>query len=164
MSKAMAPLLVLGWGNPSRGDDAVGPMLVEQLMQHAQASLPPGRVECLTDFQLQVEYALDLVGRERVLLIDASVDLDAPFVASQPRAARDASFSTHALGPAALLQVYADLHGEEAPPCTLLAIRATRFELGEPPSEQALSDLAKAVAWAQDWLRLPPSLAPGADN
>jgi hydrogenase maturation protease len=152
---AVAPLLVLGWGNPSRGDDALGPLFVERLMQHAQAALPPGRVECLTDFQLQIEHALDLIGRDRVLLVDASLDLDLPFVVSEPRAARNASFSTHALGPDALLQVYTELQGEAPPPCTLLAIRAAAFELGEPPGEQALADLEQALIWAQSWLLAP---------
>jgi len=155
MSAAVAPLLVLGWGNPSRGDDALGPLFVERLMQHAQDALPPGSVECLTDFQLQIEHALDLVGRKRVLLVDASVGLEAPFVISHPRAARDASFSTHALAPAALLQVYTELQREDPPPCTLLAIRADQFELGEAPGGQALADLALALAWAQDWLLTP---------
>lgn len=151
----VAPLLVLGWGNPSRGDDALGPLFVERLMQHVQDALPPGSVECLTDFQLQIEHALDLVGRERVLLVDASVDLNAPFVVSKPRAARDASFSTHALGPEALMQVYAEVQRSDPPPCTLLAIRAAQFELGEPPGEQALVDLELALDWARQWLLAP---------
>ena len=156
---AVAPLLVLGWGNPSRGDDALGPIFVERFRQHAAEALPPGRVECLTDFQLQIEHALDLVGREQVLLVDACLDLDAPFTISEPRAARDASYSTHALGPPALLQVYADLQHRAAPPCTLLAIRATRFELGEAPGPQALADLEQALTWANNhWLQ---KAAPG---
>jgi hydrogenase maturation protease len=148
----VAPVLVLGWGNPSRGDDALGPMFVERLEAFAQASMPVGAVECLTDFQLQIEHALDLVGRERVLLVDASLDLTVPFQVSAPCAARDASFTTHALAPQALLQVYRDVQAGEPPPCTLLAIRATRFELGEAPGAQALVDLEQALAWAQRWL------------
>ena len=42
MSQPVAPLLVFGWGNPSRGDDALGPLLVEQLAAQAQAQLPVG--------------------------------------------------------------------------------------------------------------------------
>ena len=53
-----APRLVIGIGNPSRGDDAIGPLAVERL----EALALPG-VELLTDFQLQVEHALDLIGR-----------------------------------------------------------------------------------------------------
>src|SRR3990167_5041599 len=106
-----------------------------------------GRLECLTDFQLQVEHALDLVGRERVLFVDAAIGLQTPFAVSTVKPAPNAGFTTHALAPEALLQVYTDLEHAEPPPCTLLAIRAQRFELGEPPGEQALA-LVWAMAWA----------------
>ncbi|MDP3927268.1 MAG: hydrogenase maturation protease [Hydrogenophaga sp.] len=152
MSRQVAPLLVFGWGNPSRGDDALGPLLVEQLAGLAQLS--SGRLECLTDFQLQVEHALDLVGRERVLFVDAAIGLRTPFEVSEVHPAAVAGFTTHALAPEALLQVYTDLERSEPPPCTLLAIRAQRFELGEAPGEQALADLALALAWATAWAGL----------
>jgi len=151
VTSQVAPLLVFGWGNPSRGDDALGPMLVEQLAGLAQMS--SGRLECLTDFQLQVEHALDLVGRERVLFVDAAIGLRTPFEVSEVHPAAVAGFTTHALAPEALLQVYTDLERAEPPPCTLLAIRAQRFELGEAPGEQALADLALALDWAMAWTR-----------
>ena len=151
MSQPVAPLLVFGWGNPSRGDDALGPLLVEQLAGLAQ--MPSGRLECLTDFQLQVEHAFDLRGRERVLFVDAAIGLQTPFAVSSVEPATVAGFTTHALAPEALLQVYRDLERAEPPPCTLLAIRATAFELGEAPGEQALADLALALAWAMAWTR-----------
>jgi len=146
-----APLLVFGWGNPSRGDDALGPLLVEQLADWAQTTLPAGRLECLSDFQLQVEHALDLVGRERVLFVDAAVNLQAPFAVSTVVPAPVAGFTTHALAPDALLQVYRNLEHAEPPPCTLLAIRAQHFELGQAASPQAQADLALALAWAMAW-------------
>lgn len=154
MSSNVAPLLVFGWGNPSRGDDALGPLLVEQLADRANAELAAERLECLTDFQLQVEHALDLVGRERVLFVDAAIGLQTPFEVRGVWPAAVAGFTTHALAPEALLQVYRDLKRAEPPPCTLLAIRAQRFELGEAPSEQALADLALALAWATAWTGL----------
>jgi hydrogenase maturation protease len=147
---APAPLLVFGWGNPSRGDDALGPLFVERL----QALLgDSAAVECLTDFQLQVEHALDLVGRERVLLVDASVDAAPPFEACALRPSRDAtSLSSHAMSPVALLQAFVDLHGCDPPPTTLLAIRAESFELGEPLGATAAGHLDEAIRWARRWL------------
>ena len=158
MSSRVAPLLVFGWGNPSRGDDALGPLLVERLADQAQAQRAAGRLECLTDFQLQVEHALDLVGRERVLFVDAAIGLQTPFAVRTVVPAPGAGFTTHALAPEALLQVYRDLERAEPPPCTLLAIRAHRFELGEAPGERALADLALALAWAMEWARLPEEI------
>jgi hydrogenase maturation protease len=147
-----APLLVFGWGNASRGDDALGPLFIERLRER----LVPGelaRIDFLDDYQLQVEHALDLVGRERVLFVDASLNCAAPFEAAAVQPQRDRSFTTHAMSPAALLQVYVELHASDPPPCTLLAIRGEGFELGEPPGEAALRNLDAALDWAAGWLR-----------
>jgi hydrogenase maturation protease len=142
-----APLLIFGWGNPSRGDDALGPLFVERI----EALALPG-VECLTDFQLQIEHALDLQERRRILFVDASLDAAAPFAVAPLAPARDASFSTHAITPEAVMQVYVDLHDADPPPCALLAIRGERFELGESLSPAAASHLDAALDWAQAWV------------
>jgi hydrogenase maturation protease len=145
------PLLVFGWGNLSRGDDALGPLCVAALRQ----GLPDARrsqVEFLDDYQLQIEHALDLVGRQRVLFVDASLGCGAPFELTPLSPFQDASFTSHAMSAPALLQVYKNLRGEAPPPCTLLAIRGESFGLGEPPGASALVNLAAAVQWAQLWL------------
>jgi hydrogenase maturation protease len=155
-----APLLVFGWGNPSRGDDALGPLFVERLRA---ALAPAGGVDVLDDYQLQVEHALDLVGRQRVLFVDASLNCRAPFQVTPLRPVQDASFTTHAMSPQALLQVFCDLQGDEPPLCTLLAIRGERFELGEALSPTGQAHLAAALAWAPSWLgaTTTPPLDPG---
>ena len=68
----VAPTLVFGIGNPSRGDDAIGPLMIERLEREQSAGRLSG-VDLLTDFQLQPEHALDLRGRARVLFVDASL-------------------------------------------------------------------------------------------
>lgn len=142
-----APTLVFGWGNPSRGDDALGPQFIDRI-----AALQLPGVECLTDFQLQVEHALDLENRRRILFVDASIDAVAPFAVTVLEAARDASFTTHAMTPEAVMHVYVELHDEAPPPCTLLAIRGERFELGEAITPAAATHLDAALAWAEAWL------------
>jgi len=148
-----APVLVFGWGNASRGDDALGPLFIERLRSALGSSAD---VEYLDDYQLQVEHALDLAGRERVLFVDASLDCHAPFEVMPLRAARDGSFTSHAMSPQAVMQVFRDLHdGADPPPCALLAIRGERFELGQPPSPGAMAGLAAALQWAERWLAGP---------
>lgn len=149
----LAPLLVFGWGNPSRGDDALGPVFIEHLSS-LLAGTDGGQVDFLTDFQLQVEHALDLAGRSQVLFVDASQSCQAPFEVTALQPSRDLSFTTHAMSPAAVMQVFRQLHSVPPPPCTLLAIRGERFELGEPPSDLALKHLTLALAWCQAWLAL----------
>lgn len=147
-----APLLVLGWGNLSRGDDALGPLCVAALRDSLPAHLRD-RVEFLDDYQLQIEFALDLVGRERILFIDASLNCAEPFEVHTALPRRDSTISSHTLSPEALLQVFADLQGHAPPPATVLAIRGQAFELGEPMTANAQTHLAAAVAWASHWIQ-----------
>ena len=147
-----APLLILGWGNLSRGDDALGPLFLLQLRER----LPPeklAQIDFLDDYQLQIEHALDMVGRQQVLFVDASLTCPAPFELTRLQAVQDASFTTHTLSLQALMFIYRQLQGEPPPPCTQLAIRGEAFELGEPPGEAALIHLDAALRWALDALR-----------
>lgn len=146
-----APLLVFGWGNLSRGDDALGPLFVERLRVMADQAGLSG-TEFLEDYQLQVEHALDLVGRARVLFVDASLRCRAPFEATDVHAARDLSFSTHAISPAAVLHAYRELVRAEPPPCTQLAIGGLSFGLGDPPGPQARDNLERSLQWGMSWL------------
>ncbi len=146
----VAPILVLGWGNPSRGDDALGP---EFIARASALPVPPGAptVEWLTDFQLQIEHALDLAGRSRVLFIDASVSCAAPFQVDVLRSAPDRAPASHALSPQAVMQVFEQLNGCAAPHCTLLAIRGRSFELGAAMGADAQANLEQALAWYTAW-------------
>jgi hydrogenase maturation protease len=135
-----APRLVIGIGNPSRGDDAIGPLAIERL----EALGLPG-MELLTDFQLQVEHALDLLGRCEVVFIDAAASGEAPFdfVPAQPAA--DASATTHTLSPAAVLEAFRRVTGEAPPAAFVLAVRGYDFELGAPLSAAAARNLDAAL-------------------
>jgi hydrogenase maturation protease len=155
-----ANTLIFAWGNPSRGDDALGPLFGERIAQLAAAHPEWGAVECLTDFQLQVEHALDLHERRRVLFVDASLDAPAPYAVTRITPQRDASFTSHAMTPQAVLQVYVDIEDEHPPPAWLLAIRGDAFKLGEPIAPAAQNNLAAALDWAATWLAEPASSAP----
>ncbi|OAN49861.1 Ni/Fe hydrogenase [Paramagnetospirillum marisnigri] len=157
------PVLIFGWGNPSRGDDALGPLLLERVEAMLGEHPEWGAVELLTDFQLQVEHALDLEGRDRVLFVDASARSDqAPFRAGCIAPEQDASFTTHALSPQGVMHVYRQVTAAEPPPCHLLAIAGQAFELGTPLSAAASAHLDAAVDWTRDWLagRVPGACPP----
>ncbi len=152
INHGVRPVLVFAWGNPSRGDDALGPALLEML-ESRQAQGEFAGVELLTDFQLQVEHALDLQGRERVLFIDASVSAQAPYELHPLQAERDASYTTHAMSPGAVLAVYEQINDGPPPPAFMLSIRGYEFELGEPISQQARANLQDACAQACEFLK-----------
>ena len=140
--------LIIGIGNPSRGDDALGPRLIERLEVLA---LPD--VELLTDFQLQVEYVLDLHGRREIIFVDAAASGTAPCTFAPVEPERDTSFSSHALSAPALLAAYAQHFGDAPPPSYLLAIRGYAFELGAALSRQAHGNLDVALRLVMQRLR-----------
>jgi hydrogenase maturation protease len=155
IEQGVRPVLVFAWGNPSRGDDALGPALLEMLETRQREGGEFAGVELLCDYQLQVEHALDLQGRQRVLFIDASVSAQTPCVLQQLRPQQDASYTTHAMSPAAVLAVYEQINDEPPPPAFMLSIRGYEFELGEELSLQARSNLQQGYRLACDFLNDP---------
>jgi hydrogenase maturation protease len=135
----LAPLLVLAVGNPSRGDDAIGPELAARL---AAAGLPG--VEVIDEFQLQVENALDLVGRKRVIFVDAGTGTKPPYEFRRLEAAAEFLHTSHALSPEAVLATYRRVTGHEPPEAWLLCVRGESFELGAPLSAAACDHLSAA--------------------
>jgi hydrogenase maturation protease len=142
----MAPVLIFGYGNPSRGDDALGPALIARLedLQATRGAGQPPPWDLLTDFQPQPEHALDLIGRDRVILVDADVSLAVPYRLEPILADRAASYTTHAMRPGALLWVYGQIGAGAPPPAWLLRIRGYHFALGAPLSAGAVANLAGA--------------------
>ena len=141
-------MLVLAVGNPSRGDDALGPELAARL----EAAALPG-VEVITEFQLQVENALDLEGRERVVFVDAGTGTPGPFELRRVSPAAEFLHTSHAISPEAVLATYERVTGKEPPEAWVLCVRGESFELGEGLSEGAARNLEAAWEGLKDWLR-----------
>ena len=145
------PILVFGYGNLSRGDDALGMLMLE----HIEARFSLETIDLLSDFQLQIEHALDLENRELVVFVDASVKSETAFEFTQLQPIRDLSHTTHAMSPAAILDTYQTIKKQMPPPCFLLAIGADSFELGEDLGGKAKQNLAKASEFMETLLNNP---------
>lgn len=145
------PILLFGYGNPSRGDDALGPLL----LNYVENTVNPSSVEILTDFQLQIEHALDLENRDLVLFVDASVSCIDAFDFSVLEPDKDKSYTTHAMSPAAVLDVYREIKRQTPPPCFLLSIKGESFELGEGLSAIAEKNLSHACQFVKQLFGSP---------
>lgn len=148
-SASVTPILIFGYGNPSRGDDALAPLLLERINHGSN-------VELLTDFQLQIEHSLDMVGRELILFVDASISCSSPFEFIpleylNPQATP--TYTTHQLTPEELVKTYLDVHQQPAPPAYLLSIRGEQFELGVALSEAAETNIQLAIQWTEQLLQ-----------
>jgi hydrogenase maturation protease len=140
----LKPILIFGWGNPSRGDDALAPLLCERLAEWLPAQPFGDGYVVEQDFQLQVEDALELSGKQAVLFIDAALGLETPYSLLRIEAREDASHTTHSLSPQAVLAVFCKISDELPPEAYLLAIGGERFELGDALSERATANLGAA--------------------
>jgi hydrogenase maturation protease len=136
----MSKLLLFGYGNPGRGDDALGPELIARI-----ARLHLEDIECQNDMQLQVEHITDLHGCDQVLFVDADMSCTEPFEFSGIGAVKDNSYTSHAMSPSALLHAYRQVYRKDAPPAFLLRIRGYDFELGDPLSANASANLKAAT-------------------
>ena len=144
-------IVLFGTGNPSRGDDALGPLLLERAV--AWLSGQPGlEVDAVADFQLQVEHALDLQGSGLALFLDADVSCAGAYALRRVVPCDDQSHTTHELSPGAVLLVCRRVIGEEPPPAFSLGVRGERFELGEPLSASAARHLDAAWTCLQQLL------------
>ncbi len=135
-------VLLFGYGNPGRGDDALGLMLANQIVQRKSEY-----VTCQTDMQLLIEHVTDLTGYDRVIFVDADMSCDEPYVFSVVHAMKDESYTSHALTPAALLYIFQQVYQYDAPPAFLMRIRGYNFELGDALGEQAVRNLQESVRY-----------------
>lgn len=139
--------LILTYGNPSRGDDALGTVMFDMLEKHKLETGGLEHTDILTDFQLQIEHAIDLKDRPYVIFVDASVSCAEPFEFQPLQAEKDDSFTTHAMSPASVLAVYQQINQCDSPPSYLIAIRAYEFGLGKSMSKQAKANLQEAYRY-----------------
>jgi hydrogenase maturation protease len=132
-----APIVVFAVGNPSRGDDALGPCLLARFADWLADRALLDQFELIEDFQLQIEHALDLAGRDMALFIDAGVQTPGPCRLFPLKPSGGMAHTTHALSPEAVLDVYCRTEGSLPPPAFMLCLRGERFELGEPLTAEA---------------------------
>jgi hydrogenase maturation protease len=153
------PVVIFAIGNPSRGDDALGPLLLDRLAAWLDEQGLATQFDLIEDFQLQIEHALDLQDREIALFIDAGEQTPGPFRFYPVVAASGALHTTHQLPPAAVLQVYALTETSPAPPAFTLCIRGESFELGADLSPIAEQNLDSAFSFLKKLLLAPDAKA-----
>ncbi|MFN7966452.1 MAG: hydrogenase maturation protease [Acidobacteriota bacterium] len=137
----VATTLILGWGNPGRLDDGLGPAFIEAVSKIA----PPG-VALDADYQLTMEDAARVAHYDRVVFVDADRSGPAPFSMRPLTPSADGgSFTTHSVAPGAVLSLCRDLF-HSTPEAWLLGIRGYEFDrFGEGLSEGARANLDQAV-------------------
>ncbi len=141
--------LVIGYGNPGRLDDGLGPAFAEQVQA---MNLPDVAVE--SNYQLNIEDAELISKYDVVVFADASVDAVEPFE-FKPMTPGDpvVGFSSHSITAESLLGLAEQLF-DARPRAYAMAIRGYAFNaFGEYLSGQAEQNLSAAAAFLASWSR-----------
>jgi hydrogenase maturation protease len=149
-------LLVIGYGNDLRGDDAAG--------QHAAAQVDAWRlpgVEVRTLHQLTPEFAEPLAAADRAVFLDAhTVSGGTGVHVRRLHPTTTTSRSGHICDPQGLLALARTAFGR-TPEAWWITIPATDFSFGAPPSPLAARGVADALAIVRRLLtpRAPAAVA-----
>jgi hydrogenase maturation protease len=141
-----ARTLVVGVGNPIRGDDAAG---IEVARRIAALDLPG--VEVWTVHQLQVELVQHLRRFDRFMVVDASIRGDPVALGRiDPDDARAAGAS-HGLPVSALVALSRSLHGS-SPEAMLCTLRGEHFGFVDTLSGEMAGRVNAAVERIVHWI------------
>jgi hydrogenase maturation protease len=129
--------MLIGYGNPVRGDDGLGWYIADLLMRYGTEQ----DVEIKTCHQLTPELAEPISQADFVVFIDAHIGLKPGLITStqvEPSSVLEIP-STHHLTPPTLLGLAKKLYGQ-CPKAVAMSIAGQSFELGT-----ALSDVVLAA-------------------
>lgn len=131
----MLRVLLIGYGNSLRGDDALGPMALERLRNLLEGT------EYISCHQLGPELAEPIANSDLAVFIDASATGEPGAVHVQrlfikARQSSNSASLTHHMAPGVLLEMAQTLYGR-APQAMLVTGTGANFESGEGLSEQA---------------------------
>jgi hydrogenase maturation protease len=124
-------LLVIGYGNPLRCDDGVGPKVAEAV---EELHLPD--VRTLTCHQLSPEHAEPIARARTVVFVDAAVDAPKDVQLRKLEPGESSQLMAHAADPRTVLALARDVFGH-CPQAWWLTIPAVELGFGEELSPAA---------------------------
>jgi hydrogenase maturation protease len=134
----MAKVLIIGWGNPLRGDDGVGWRAAERLGELLHGHEATVRVS----HQLMPEFAEEISSSDLVIFIDAACDNgpsgEIRLERVEPR--RSPAAFSHQMDPPALLGMAESLYGR-CPEAFFFTVTGRSFGYGEELSVDVQSAL-----------------------
>ncbi len=158
-SRACTKTLIIGYGSPIRGDDAIGPLVADRLM----AEGVPDGVEVVSRHILTAELVADLVENDRIIFLDATVEGTPGEVRCRTLAPDASAMSTmaHFLDPRELLAWCETLYGK-VPETFLVSACGTSFDYANyslsPTAEAAIEPM---LDWVRRLIEEPLVVVPG---
>ena len=140
-------ILVLGYGNPGRQDDGLGPAAAAGIER-----LGWPNITAYDNYQLNIEDALEVAEHDVVWFVDAAKVGPSPYHVRDLSAASTIEFTSHIARPEAVLGIARQYYGK-SPRAFLLAIRGYQFEFVEELTAGAVENLRVALTMLTDNIR-----------
>lgn len=155
-------ILVYGYGNPGRQDDALGNACVDALQEWC---LEEGltHVSFDSNYQLNIEDSDTISGYGYVVFVDASQEEIEDFILTKVEPSAKTEFSMHAVSPGFVLNLCSTIF-EDVPETYLLHIKGYEWELKEELCKQAEINLENALDFLKPLLINPDLLKDNIDN
>lgn len=148
MTADCGDVLVIGFGNPGRIDDGLGPAVIEALEKVAIEG-----VDLDADYQLIVEDAAEVAAHKVVIFADAAETGPEPFYFRPVEPKRELGFSSHGCEPGQVMALAQELFQAKTKGY-ILGIRGYEFnEFREALSDKARANLAAATEFLVRVLR-----------
>ena len=142
----MKKVLVIGYGNTLRGDDAAGIRAAELIAKR----LP--EIECVCMHQLMPELAEQIAVNDIVFFLDADVNVTQPKARQiAPRIETDQP-RTHFISPESLLSLSQQLYQQTPSKAYVVGIPASQFEFSEELSELTTKSVEESVRLVESLL------------
>ncbi|TYC52177.1 hydrogenase maturation protease [Rhodobacterales bacterium] len=140
-------MLLIGYGNPGRGDDGLGPAFSERI---ATRGLPGLEVD--TDYQLVAEHALAVSAQDVVIFADAVIGGEGAYSFREISPQLSETLGSHSMQPETVLALCQTLFGV-TPQAYVMAISGHDYgEVKEGLSEEAEANLDEAERFFLRWL------------
>ena len=145
MADAPKRIHLIGFGNPGRLDDGLGPALAAAI---EELQLPNVSVD--SDYQLTVDDAHDIAPYDVVIFADADVNGREPFYFEEVEVGEGISFSSHGCSPSAVVSLARELFGGPGE-AYLIGMRGYEWDAFEERlSDKASQNLSEAIRFLRD--------------
>lgn len=149
-ARGQGRILVIGYGNPGRQDDGLGPAVAA-----AMGQLGWSHLTAFDAYQLNIEDAIDVADHDVVWFVDAAKVGPSPYAVTDLAPAFETDFTSHLVRPEVVLALAQHYYGK-TPRAFLLAIRGYAFEFVEELTAPAAENMRLAVSMLTDLMLEPP--------
>jgi hydrogenase maturation protease len=142
----MNKVLIIGYGNTLRGDDAAGIGAAELVAKRHP------EIECVCMHQLMPELAEQIAESDIVIFFDADVNVTQPTIKSITPGVEEGQPRTHFISPESLLSLSQQLYQRMPLKAYIIGIPASQFEFSEELSDSTKKSVEASVILAESLL------------